>query len=151
MKHYFKAMARTELIKELSIRRNEIYSELRVQFPELIEELDAIDKILRRNASDQSSNGELKTAESSPIQTEIPMPPKGDRSWEEYVLIILKNLGGKAKSREVAKAIVESNNDITPGRAKDASSDKLSRLLAAGRVSAIKPKLKKEGYTYEIN
>ncbi len=140
-------MARTELIKELELRRGEIYSEVKAEFPELIEELAAIDKILSRSSNSKASSGESK-----PIETPVSgsgIPPKGDHSWNEYILMVLEALGGKAKSREVAKAIVESNNDITPARARDASSDKLSRLLAAGKITAIKPRHKKEGYTYE--
>lgn len=141
-------MARSELIKELELRRNEIYSEIRGHFPELIQELDAIDKILSRNSNLNSFSRTSKLNEKPMFASNI--PPKGDYSWDEYILIVLRALGGKAKTREVAKAIVESNNDITYGRAKDASSDKLSRHLAAGRINAVKPKLKKEGYTYEI-
>ena len=142
-------MARSELIKELELRRNEIYSEVRVHFPQLIDELAAIEKILSRNDNSKTYGGGRNIVESSVSDSGI--PPKGNYNWDEYILMVLKALGGKGKSREVAKAIVEANNDITPGRAKDASSDKLSRLLAAGRISAIKPRHKKEGYTYEIH
>lgn len=137
-------MARLELIKELKIRRGEIYNELAIRFPELMDELSAIDKIIDSSKQKQVVSVPL------PEKKENKGTPKGDYTWVDYVLLMLKEIGGKGKSSDVAKAIFEANDDITLQRAKDASSDKLSRLLSANRVKAIKSTYKKDGYTYEI-
>jgi len=136
-------MARLELIKELSIRRKEIYSEMETQFPELMEELNAIDKII--DSSKKLYLHDSKTTNEAESGT-----PKGNMSWEEYVLFMLNEIGGVGKSIDVAKAIVNSNDDITLKRARDACSDKLSRHLSANRVKATKGISKKDGYIYEI-
>ena len=51
-------MARLELIKELEIRRKEIYSEIKIQLPQLTEQLEAIDKII-------GSNIDIKTGDTN--------------------------------------------------------------------------------------
>lgn len=137
-------MATLSLIKELKARKQEIYDELRNQFPDMMEELDAIDKILDRGRQRMSSNGEESK------DKVLKGTPKGDMSWEDYVYFMLKEIGGVGKSLDVAKAIVAANDDITLKRAKDACSDKLSKHLQARRIKATKPKSKKDGYLYEI-
>ena len=71
-------------------------------------------------------------------------------SWIDYVLFMLNEIGGKGKSRDVANAVDSANTDISIDRAVNASQDKLSRLLKEGKIKAIKPQHKKEGYLYEI-
>jgi hypothetical protein len=61
----------------------------------------------------------------------------------DYVHFMLKEIGGGGKTSDVAKAIVNANGDITYDRAKDACSDKLSRLLGAGLIKATKGNTKK--------
>lgn len=138
----FSKMARLELIKELRLRRKEIYAELQGQFPDLMEELAAIDKIIDRSknlyVADSTSNNKVLTG-----------TPKGNMSWEDYVLLMLREIGGVGKTMDVAKAIVNANDNITLKRAKEACSDKLSRHLSAKRVRATKGTSKKDGYVYE--
>lgn len=137
-------MARLELIKELRIRRKEIYSELEGQFPELMDELEAIDKIIG-----STKELYLHSKEASVSKTNRGTP-KGDMSWEDYVFFMLKEIGGVGKASDVAKAIVSSNDDITLKRAKDACSDKLSKLLGLKKLKATKGVSKRDGYVYEV-
>jgi len=136
-------MARLELIKELRLRRKEIYSELKDQYPELMEELNAIDKITER-----SRVSYVKDDNIAPTYTAV--TPKGNMSWDYYVLYMLREIGGIGKSSDVARAIVSANNDITLRRAKEACSDHLSKHLASGKITATKGSSKKDGYVYEI-
>lgn len=135
-------MARLELIKELRLRRKEIYAQLRDQFPELMDELDAIDRIsgASKEAYVHSNSNENPSKGTS----------KGEMSWEDYVLFMLKEIGGVGKSSDVAKAIHSANDDITLKRAKDACSDKLSKHLRAKRIKATKGTSKRDGYVYEV-
>ena len=71
-------------------------------------------------------------------------------TWIDYVFFMLKEIGGKGKSSEVAKAIVNANGSITFDRAIDACRDKLSKLLKEGKIKADTSVNKKEGYVYEI-
>lgn len=136
-------MARLELLRELKLRRKEIYDLLRNQSPILMDELEAIEKII--------SNSKGENPEISVVQRlETKGTPKGDMTWMDYVYFMLKEIGGGGKTADVAKAIVNANSDITYDRAKDASSDKLSRLLGAGKIKATKGNTKKDGYYYEI-
>ena len=144
-------MARTELIKELEIRKKEIYSEIEIQLPELTDELKAIDKIIGSNMASSNGGTSNKSTVIDTLTTEKNIgTPKGNMSWNEYVLFMLNEIGGKGKSRDVANAIDSANSDISIKRAINASQDKLSRLLKEGKIKANKPQYKKEGYLYEI-
>ena len=135
-------MARIELIKELKIRKDEIHSEIKSKFPELIAELSAIDEIL--------GNSTINTPDNPIVEENTIGTPKGSMSWSDYVHFMLKEIGGKGKTRDVTNAIVKANSGISYARVKDACSDKLSRLLKEGKIKADKPQYKKEGYLYEI-
>ncbi|WP_445955428.1 hypothetical protein [Yeosuana sp.] len=137
-------MARLELIQELEIRRKEIYSEIKIKLPELTEQLEAIDKIIGSMTGVNSLSNKAATSQNT-IGT-----PKGDMSWLDYVFFMLNEIGGKGKSRDVANAIEKANADINIDRAINASQDKLSRLLKEGKIDAIKPAYKKDGYLYKI-
>ena len=136
-------MARLELIKELRLRRKEIYTDLKDQFPDLMDELSAIDKIIDRSKS-------LYVHDTNTGKGDADGTPKGDMNWKDYVLLMLKEIGGVGKSADVAKAIVNANDNITLKRAKDACSYKLSKHLSARNVKATKGTSKRDGYVYEI-
>lgn len=145
-------MARLELIKELEIRKEEIYSEIRNKLPELIDELESIDKLLGNKLVNITASIRSGSSLSATLITKKQGvgTPRGDMNWIEYVLFMLNEIGGSGKSRDVAKAITNANTDITYDRALNASQDKLSRLLGSGRIKATKPLSKKDGYIYEI-
>ncbi len=144
-------MARKELIKELELRKEEIYSEIKTQLPELVEELNAIDKIIGSNIVNLYANNSGKSNVTATLTTKKTVgTPKGDMTWIEYVLFMLKEIGGKGKSSDVARAIVNANSSISFDRAIDACRDKLSKLLKEGKINADTSVNKKEGYLYEI-
>lgn len=134
-------MARLELIKELRIRRKEIYSQLEGQFPELMGELEAIDKIISRSKE--------AYLHEKPEEKVLKGTQKGDMTWQEYVKFMLKEIGGAGKAHDVAKAIVAANSDVSLNRAKDVASGKLSFLLSKKEIKATKGARKKDGYLYE--
>ncbi len=135
-------MARLELIRELRLRRKEIYSQLEGQFPELMGELEAIDKIIARSKEAYVNEKSLDKV--------LKGTPKGDMIWEDYVKFMLKEIGGVGKAVDVAKAITSANSDVSLNRAKDVASGKLSLLLSKKEIKATKGARKKDGYVYEI-
>jgi len=130
-------MARKELIQELKIREKE-----------LIEELEAIQRILQSNIIKDSIGEE--GGEGGMIRTKFPVTDKGKKSWEDYIIDVLKKIGGKGKSIEVTEAIVKANPDIPEDRISHAVRHHLSKLLKYRKIDAKKSNIKSEGYEYFI-
>ncbi len=127
-------MPRQELVKELQIRENQ-----------LLEELKAIRIILGTSSSDDVPTTNVQADKVTPSGT-----PKGKMSWENYVELILKEIGGKGKSQEIAKAIYKANPKIPEARALHAVRHHLSKLLKFGKIGANKSENQSEGYTFFI-
>jgi hypothetical protein len=126
-------MPRQELVKELQIREKQ-----------LLEELNAIRVILGTSSSDVSNdNGQ-------PDKVIISGTPKGKMSWENYVELMLKEIGGKGKSQDVAKAVCKANPKIDEARVLHAVRHHLSKLLKFERIGATKNEVQSEGYTFFI-
>lgn len=130
-------MPRQELLKELQIREKE-----------LMDELSAIRTILGVSNTDipigKSSHGEQRD-KVAPTGT-----PKGKMSWAKYVELILKEIGGKGKSKDVADAVCKANPKIDEARVLHAVRHHLSKLLKGNIISANKSGIQSEGYEYII-
>lgn len=126
-------MARQEFLKELQIRENQ-----------LLEELKAIRTLFEANSSDVSNGS------GHPDKDISSGTPKGKMSWENYVELILKEIGGKGKSQDVAKAVCKANPKIDEARVLHAVRHHLSKLLKFEKIGAIKNEIKSEGYTFFI-
>lgn len=135
-------MARKELIRELKIRRDEIYAEIKKHSPHLVLQLEAINSMIDVDTAIPESVevGDIKQKGT----------PKGKTNWIDYVYNMLEEIGGSGKTKEVAKAISDANSNIPYQRAKDACGDKLSKLAKAGRIKATKGNSPIDGYLYEI-
>jgi hypothetical protein len=144
-----KHMARQEYIKELQLRVQEILQELRKRDKEpIIDELEAILKILLSNiiqASTDKSNQDEQLVEVTTSGN-----AKGKRSWENYIVDVLTEIGGKTKSADVTEAIVKANPDIQPDRVSHAVRHHLSKLFKNGKIGANKSKIRSEGYEFFI-
>lgn len=126
-------MPRQEFLKELQIRENQ-----------LLEELKAIRTLLGADSSDVS-NSDGQTDKVVPSGT-----PKGKMSWEIYIELMLREIGGKGKSQEVAKAVCKANPKIDEARVLHAVRHHLSKLLKFGRIGATKSEIQSEGYVFFI-
>src|SRR5690606_1990224 len=114
-------MARSELIKELRIRREEIYAELKENNPNLVIQLEAIDSMI-----DVSIGNSTHATTSS--DNVLKGTPKGKMPWADYIYLILKEIGGSGKTNDVAEAVVRANKNMEFKKAKNACGDKLSKL-----------------------
>ena len=128
--------------------RQELISELRLREKELMDELDAIRKILQSNTVEDSVSE--KKSEGGMMRTKFPIVGKGNRSWEDYIVDVLKKIGGKGKSIEVTEVIAKANPDIPSDRVSHAVRHHLSKLLKYGKIDAKKSNIKSEGYEYFI-
>ena len=130
-------MARQQLIQELQMREKE-----------LLDELESIRKILRSNTIEGSTgksnqDGQLEKVTASGSA-------KGKKSWEEYIVDVLKEVGGKVKSKDIADAVIKANPNIPESRIMHAVRHHLSLLSKNGKINANKSKIKSEGYEYFI-
>lgn len=76
--------------------------------------------------------------------------PKGKMGWYKYVEYMLKEIGGKGKSKNVADAIIKANPNIDESRILHAVRHYLSKLFKDNIIDASKTNIKSEGYEYFI-
>lgn len=76
--------------------------------------------------------------------------PKGSLSWESYIQVILKELGGKGKTQDVVQYATKANPKEPAKRVKFAVSGKLSKLYRNKTIGANRSPIKKEGYEFYI-
>ena len=129
-------MEHKELIKALIARKGE-----------LTKELEAIKTLIEVYHSDSNIEGhEVDEQVTTTIKNTI--PSKGTMSWENYAVLVLREVGGKAKAAKVANAAIEANPDIDKKTIKSAIRAKLSIKYRDGVLRVTKGKTKKEGYIY---
>lgn len=109
-----------------------------------MEELNAIRIILGTNVSDVPSSSEPQEPTTSSGT------PKRKMSWENYIEVILKEIGGKGKSQDVAKAVVKANPELNSATILHAVRHHLSKLYKKDKIGANKSDIKSEGYEYFI-
>lgn len=125
--------------KDLTMARLELFNELKIREKELIDELEAIRKIIYSNT--QPHTPEPKITNQSAL-----WPPKGNTPWLEYTEKMLQAIG-KGKTEEVLNAVISANPSLDKQRAKSAVRHHLSKLYRDGRIDA-KAGIKSKGYTY---
>jgi len=77
--------------------------------------------------------------------------PKGkDMSWESYVQTILKELGGKGKTKDVGEYAIKANPRINADLVLTAVRGKLSKLKLNSTIGAHETSSKKDGYEFFI-
>ncbi len=127
--------------------RQELIQELQIREKELMDELEAIQRILQSNTTKDSYDAEQ---ESPMKRTKFPVQEKGKSSWEDYIVDVLGKIGGKGKSLDVTEAIIKANPIIPKDRVSHAVRHHLSKLLKNGKIGANKSKIKSEGYEYLV-
>ena len=129
--------------------RHEVIAELKLREAELIDELDAIRKIIKSNTVDDSSQKQAESMKGK-ATGETDILPKGNMSWKEYIKIILEKIGGIAKKQQVAKEISRINPGISEKTVFGAVNHNLSLLYKKGEIGAKVGKLQTDGYEYYI-
>jgi hypothetical protein len=130
-------MIRRELINELLLRKNELIAEL-----EAIKRLEETYNI---------TSGQVSLFDTGNKDTHSYTEVKGKKSWADYVLFVLKELGERAKAEDVSNAIIKANiNIIDEKTIKHAVSHHLSKLYRNKKIGAEKGTRLKDGYVYFI-
>jgi hypothetical protein len=141
-------MVRQEYIRELQLRANEILQEVRKSDNEHLDEFEGILKILWSYIMDTSTD-KLNRGK-QPEKVSNIGSAKGKRSWEDYIIDVLKEIGGRAKSKDIGEAIIKANPNIPRKRIMQTIRHKLSLLSKNGKIGANKREIKSEGYEFFI-
>lgn len=81
----------------------------------------------------------------------IPYVKKDDNStWKEYLLEVLKELKGNAKTNDIAEVLILSNKDLSFVKARQIAADLLPELVEEGLIEVEKGGSRKEGHTYML-
>jgi len=141
-------MVRQEYIKELQFRAHEILKELRGNDNNHIDEFEGILKILwsyiLEVSTDKSGQGgQLKKVPTS-------SNAKGKRSWEDYIIDVLRKIGGRAKSKDVAAAIINANPSMNESTIIATVRHHLSLLHKSNKIGAEKSGIRSEGFVFYI-
>ncbi len=135
-------MARQQFIEEAILRRIQVQKEL--------ESLN----ILLADYDEETANSTKTHLQSDNGLRKQQGYPKGDMSWEDYVVFIVGKLGGKSvTSKAIIKYAIDANPTERPARVADAVRGKVSKLSAEGenkRLDAEKHKNRKLGYLYSL-
>lgn len=125
------------------MKQKELIEHLHLREKALIKELDAIRTLIGVYTSDDTDGEDVKISDSM-------IAPKGKMNWGNYAVYVLRKIGGKAKTAEVADAAIKANPGIDKETIKSAIRAKLSIKYREGTIDAVKTKNKKDGYVYEI-
>ncbi len=129
----------------------ELVEQLQLREEELIKELSAIQTLIGVYNKNNTTT-ETTSIEEHPIVIDgNKIPPKGSMGWENYAILVLRRIGGKAKASEVTVAAVKANPNIDKKTIKSAIRAKLSIKYRDGNIDAIKGENKKDGYVYVLD
>lgn len=123
---------------------------------DLIKELNAIDVLLGLNdftfnKQKITSKLETRTFSSAVNENSKGLKPKRDvETWKEYILSVMKSIGGKLKSKDIADAILIANKNVSKERVFSVTRDKLAELVKEERVVAKVGVSRKVGNIYEV-
>ena len=82
---------------------------------------------------------------------EYNIPPKTDRiQWKDYFYLVIKEIGGKVKTGEIANAVIKVNRNYTYNRIRQEAATKLPLLVKENRLKVTLGVTKKDGNTYEV-
>jgi hypothetical protein len=120
-----------------------LYNKLLELESELSSQLEAVRKLIAAKDYDVKS-----FAEKQGIRFDGGMVSKGDRSWEDYILIVLEILGGAARSSGIYDYMIEANKNLSEDWIKNVVRKKLILLVNQGKVEAQSGGNKKLGKVY---
>ena len=113
-----------------------------------ISELKAIRTLL---ASNTVKNEADKPSEDEPDEkVNLSVKSKGGTTWDDYIMSILKRLGGRAKSKDISEVILKANPKFNRSKTKVAVRQHLSRMNKENIIMAEKSDIQSEGYTYYL-
>jgi len=136
---------RPHLIEELKLRQGEITQKMKDLEEELdryAEEADSIEMLLDQYGAYDTPKAKIKKA---PIGI-----PKGDLSWDDYAIEIIRQKGGRVKSSEAIEYGKAANPRIKEKTIKDTLRGSLSKLGGNGTIGVEKAAIKSEGNVYFI-
>ena len=142
-------MNKDSLIKVLTDREKALSEEHK----KLLKELNAIRDLLEVYITPAIPNlKEDSVPAVTPKQVNLTPTSKGDKSWEDYALIILKELGGVARADEVANyAVKNCGGNYSEVTIIKAIKSKLYVLGINGTLFVDKTGSKREGYVFKVN
>ena len=77
-------------------------------------------------------------------------PKPEDRTWKNYLIDVILELGGEAKTSDIANFIILNNKDLNFSKARQVAADLLPELVDKGLLKVEKGDSKKEGHLYKI-
>lgn len=120
-------------------------TELKNLKEELLQKLAAVNLLL-------GDEGDTSNTKPSPNQPAKPVgTPKGDMTWPDYTLLLLKQIGGEGKSKDVSGAAKKANPELDTTMVENQIKHHLSKLNVAGIIDA-KPvsSSRKDGNIYKV-
>ncbi|HLN96818.1 MAG TPA: hypothetical protein VK183_14375 [Flavobacterium sp.] len=79
------------------------------------------------------------------------IPAKAEKvQWKDYFYTVIKRMGGKVRTGEIANAVIFANKDFTYNRVRQEAATKLPLLVKEGKLKITRGANKKEGNTYEV-
>lgn len=124
---------------------------------DLIKELDAINVLLGYDniiAKEEKSTSKLETRTFSSAVNNISksIEPKNDNeTWKDYIFKVMKIIGGRLKSKDIADAIFNANQKyVTKERVFSVTRDKLGELVKDEKVVVEIGLSRKIGNIYEV-
>lgn len=124
---------------------------------DLIKELNAIDVLLgfdNTKVIEQKStlNVETNIFPSAVNETSKKVKSKTDtETWKDYIFNVMKSIGGKLKSKDIADAIFKANNNtVTKERVFSVTRDKLAELVKEEKIAVEVGFSRKVGNIYEV-
>ncbi|MCJ8288362.1 MAG: hypothetical protein HRT58_21935 [Crocinitomicaceae bacterium] len=132
--------------------REEFYEELRIRETELIDELDAIRRLLNDvyKVGTMTFNKKKETMPTDTIDnTGVKIfKAKGDTAWSVYWFEIAQTLDGKFKAKDVSDIGTRSNPDMDQKTVRNSAKGWLSKLAGSGKLQSTRGVSLKEGNTY---
>lgn len=124
---------------------------------DLVKELNAIDVLLGFDNAiviEQKSilNVETNVFASAVNETSKKVKSKTDaETWKDYIFNVMKSIGGKLKSKDIADVIFSANsNVVTKERVFSVTRDKLAELVKEEKIAVEVGLSRKIGNIYEV-
>lgn len=124
---------------------------------DLVKELNAIDVLLGFDNAKATEQNSILKVEANIFPSAVNDSPRRVKSktdaetWKDYIFNVMKSIGGKLKSKDIADAIFNANNNIvTKERVFSVTRDKLAELVKEERIAVEIGLSRKIGNIYEV-